>query len=54
MYDFGGQDVMAPSAHIKGVCITFGSSGRQIGDFRDLKVSMILKASFQNCLVSRN
>ena len=28
-------------------------SGRQIGYFRDLKVSMILKASFQNWLVSR-
>ena len=27
-------------------------SGRQIGHFRDLKVSMILKASFQNWLVS--
>ena len=29
------------------------SSGRQICHFRDLKVSMILKASFQNWLVSR-
>ena len=29
-------------------------SGRQIGHFRDLKVSMILNASFQNWLVSRN
>ena len=29
-------------------------SGRQIGHFRDLKVSMILKASFQNWLGSRN
>ena len=29
-------------------------SGRQIGNFRDLKVSMILNASFQNWLVSRN
>ena len=28
-------------------------SGRQIGHFRYLKVSMILKASFQNWLVSR-
>ena len=28
-------------------------SGRQIGHFRDLKVSMILNASFQNWLVSR-
>ena len=28
-------------------------SGRQIGHFRDLKVSIILKASFQNWLVSR-
>ena len=28
-------------------------SGRQICHFRDLKVSMILKASFQNLLVSR-
>ena len=28
-------------------------SGRQIGNFRDLKVSIILKASFQNWLVSR-
>ena len=29
-------------------------SGRQIGHFCDLKVSMILNASFQNWLVSRN
>ena len=29
-------------------------SGRQIDHFRDLKVSMILNASFQNWLVSRN
>ena len=29
------------------------SSGRQIGHFRDLKLAMILKASFQNWLVSR-
>ena len=28
-------------------------SGRLSGHFRDLKVSMILKASFQNLLVSR-
>ena len=28
-------------------------SGKQIGYFRDLKVSMILNASFQNWLVSR-
>ena len=28
-------------------------SGRQIGNFRDLKVSMIPNASFQNWLVSR-
>ena len=28
-------------------------SGRQIGHFRDLKLAMILKASFQNWLVSR-
>ena len=28
-------------------------SGRQIGHLSDLKVSMILKASFQNWLVSR-
>ena len=30
------------------------SSGRQIGHFRDLKVSMIPNVSFQNWLVSRN
>ena len=29
-------------------------SGRQIGHFRDLKLAAILKASFQNWLVSRN
>ena len=29
-------------------------SGRQIGHFRDLKLAMILNASFQNWLVSRN
>ena len=28
-------------------------SGRQIGHFRDLKLAAILKASFQNWLVSR-
>ena len=28
-------------------------SGRQIGHFRDLKLAVILKASFQNWLVSR-
>ena len=28
-------------------------SGRQIGHFRDLKLVVILKASFQNWLVSR-
>ena len=28
-------------------------SGRQIGHFRDLKLALILKASFQNWLVSR-
>ena len=28
-------------------------SGRQIGHFRDWKLAMILKASFQNWLVSR-
>ena len=28
-------------------------SGRQIGHFRDFKVSMILRESFQNWLVSR-
>ena len=28
-------------------------SGRQIGHFRDWKVSMILKASFQNWVLSR-
>ena len=28
------------------------ASGRQIGHFRDLKVSMILNASLQNVLVS--
>ena len=28
-------------------------SGRQIGHFRDLKLPVILKASFQNWLVSR-
>ena len=28
-------------------------SGRKIGHFRDLKVATILKASFQNWLVSR-
>ena len=28
-------------------------SGRQIGYFRDLKLAVILKASFQNWLVSR-
>ena len=28
-------------------------SGRQIGNFRDLKLAAILKASFQNWLVSR-
>ena len=30
------------------------ASARRICHFRDLKVSMILKASFQNWLVSRN
>ena len=29
-------------------------SGRQIGHFRDLELPVILKASFQNWLVSRN
>ena len=33
--------------------IPLDNSGRQICHFRDLKVSMILKASFQNWLVSR-
>ena len=28
-------------------------SGRQIGHFRDLKLAMILKASFQNWFLSR-
>ena len=28
-------------------------SGRQIGHFRELKLAMILKANFQNWLVSR-
>ena len=28
-------------------------SGKQIGHFRDLKVAMILKASFQNWFLSR-
>ena len=33
--------------------IPLDPSGRQIGHFRDLKLAVILKASFQNWLVSR-
>ena len=41
------MDILPPSI------LPLDPSGKQIGNFRDLKVSMILKASFQNWLVSR-
>ena len=36
-----------------GPILPLDHSGRQIGHFRDLKLAVILKASFQNWLVSR-
>ena len=45
---------MGAVKHMGGPYTTFGASGRQIGHFRDLKVSMIPKASIQNWFVSRN
>ena len=33
--------------------VALDPSGRQIGHFRDLKLALILKVSFQNWLVSR-
>ena len=50
-----GVRVSGVLMHIVGPpVLALDTSGRQIGNFRDLKVSMILNASFQNWFVSRH